>query len=671
MDRRQLFVLIRMPHHASPSSTRTLPPHRGDCCPRDSSSPALSRVAHRARSKACVSLSAIALLALGIVGGCGEMVEKVPERPKQDRVDATNFVIDVDPMMRGTVASETAVDGLRPVVVRGYGLVVGLKETGGRLMPAEVRAAMIQELARRGIGNPATSPEGWTPELLLNDPNTAVVVVEGVIPPGATKDTKFDLRVSALPGTDVTSLEGGRLYTCDLRPGPLLVGSRQAKIIAEAKGNVFINPFAEPGATRKDAVNRLVGRILDGGRVTDDLPIKLKLATSSHTRSRTIQGAINSSFPREPRQKDETAHGEGADSIDLTVPPSYEGRTEDFIQLVRHLPLEVTATEPTALAVRNALIANPGSATAARWRFQALGKRAIPIIQDLYDYGEENPRMAALEAGAALDDALVVQPLLAMAKEGSLENRIKALELLGKMGFNPDIDVGIRPLLDDKDVDVRLAAYEALVKRKDPTLGLLNIDDKFDVVLVPSGIPMLYVVQSGRPTIAVFGNELAIERPLTFFGWSNRLMVKADSGDDQLQVFYRPSPEARAENLLADPRLSEFIPFLGHKTTIEKPFPGIGLSYGETIGALHQMWRAGYLKADFKAEQDRVLAAIIRSQREDDMVIRPDFEPEAETGPDGSAPAEQMPSDLATIQPPPAPTAPVEVPAEGRDTVPR
>lgn len=599
------------------------------------------------------------------------MVEKVPERPKQDRVDATNFVIDVDPMMRGTVASETAVDGLRPVVVRGYGLVVGLKETGGRLMPAEVRAAMIQELARRGIGNPATSPEGWTPELLLNDPNTAVVVVEGVIPPGATKDTKFDLRVSALPGTDVTSLEGGRLYTCDLRPGPLLVGSRQAKIIAEAKGNVFINPFAEPGATRKDAVNRLVGRILDGGRVSDDLPFKLKLATSSHTRSRTIQGAINSSFPREPRQKDETAHGESADSIDLTVPPSYEGRTEDFIQLVRHLPLEVTATEPTALAVRNALIANPGSATAAKWRFQALGKRAIPIIQDLYDYGEENPRMAALEAGAALDDALVVQPLLAMAKDGSLENRIKALELLGKMGFNPDIDVGVRPLLDDKDVDVRLAAYETLVKRKDPTLGILNIDDKFDVVLVPSGVPMLYVVQSGRPTIAVFGNELSIERPLTFFGWSNRLMVKADSGDDQLQVFYRPSAEARAENLLADPRLSQFIPFLGHKTTIEKPFPGIGLSYGETIGALHQLWRAGYLKADFKAEQDRVLAAIIRSQKEDEMVVRPDFEPEPEKGPDGSAPAEQMPSDLATIEPPPAPISPVEVPAEGRDTVPR
>jgi hypothetical protein len=615
------------------------------------------------RTAAAIAFTAIAAL-LSLVG-CGEVVEKVEPRPTQDRANPANFVLDVDPMMRGTVASETAIDGLKPVIVRGYGLVVGLKGTGGRLMPAEVRAMMIQELARRGIGNPATSPEGWTPEKLLNDPDTAVVVVEGVVPPGSTKDTKFDIRVSVLPGTDVTSLEGGKLYSVDLRPGPLLIGSRQAKIIAEAKGNIFINPFVEPGATRKDAVNRLVGRILDGGRVTQDIPLKLKLATSSHTRARTIQGAINSTFPREPKQKNDTARGENSDSIELTVPPSFVGNTEDFIQLVRHIPLDVTATEATALAVRNALIANPGATNDAMWRFRALGKRALPSIQDLYTYGEEDPRMAALQAGAALDDALVVLPLLAMAKEGSTENRTRAIELLGKMGFNPDIDLGLRPLLDDSDVDVRLATYEALVKRRDPSIAQLDIDGKFDVALVPSTTPMIYVAQSGRPTIAVFGNSLAVERPLTYFAWSNRLMVKADAGDDQLQVFYRATTDARAEIQLADPRLSDFIPFLGHQTTVEKPFPGLGLSYGETIGALHQLWRAGYIKSDFKAEQDRILAAILRSQKEDEQVIRPEFEA-APTLDDGTPISEEA-SDLATVAPPP----PVDLPAAGRNTVPR
>jgi hypothetical protein len=631
---------------------------------RETQGAAASRIGQLGVRRALALVAQLALV-VGITNlvACGEVVEKVPPKPRQDRVSAANFVLDVDPMMRGTIASETVVEGLSPVIVRGYGLVVGLKETGGRLMPAEVRAAMTQELARRGVGNPATSPEGWTPEKVLDSPDTAVVLVEGVIPPGATKDTKFDIRVSALPGTDVTSLEGGRLYTCDLRPGPLLVGSRQARILAEAKGNLFINPFVEPGATRSDAVNRLVGRILDGGRVTQDITLKLKLATSSHTRARTIQGAINSSFPREPKQKNDTARGENADSIDLSVPPSYEGKTEDFIQIVRHLPMEVTATEATALAVRNALIANPGAAKAAMWRFRALGKRALPIIQDLYTYGEEDPRMAALQAGAALDDALVVSPLLQMAGSGSVENRLKAIELLGEMGFNPDIDLGLRPLLDDKDVDVRLAAYEALVEREDPTIAMMDINGKFDVALVPSNEPMVYVAQSGRPIIAVFGDHPEVERPLTFIGWSSRLMVKADAGDDQLQVFFRATPESRPEIQLADPRLSEFIPFLGHQTTIEKPYPGLGLTYGETIGALHQLWRAGYIKSDFKAEQDRVLAAILRSQKEDEQVIRPEFEAEDLPGESLSTDA----SDLATMQPPP----PVEVPTQNGNTVPR
>lgn len=95
-----------------------------------------------------------------------------------------------------------------------------------------------------------------------------------------------------------------------------------------------------------------------------------------------------------------------------------------------------------------------------------MGAKAVPSFQDLYTYSEEQPRFAALQAGAKLNDAMVVPPLLDMARTGSHENRVGAIELLGAMGHNPAIDVGLRPLLDDPDVDIRLKTFEALEKRR-------------------------------------------------------------------------------------------------------------------------------------------------------------------------------------------------------------
>ena len=65
--------------------------------------------------------------------------------------------------------------------------------------------------------------------------------------------------------------------------------------------------------------------------------------------------------------------------------------------------------------------------------------------------------------------------------------------------------------------------------------------------------------------------------------------------------------------------------FLAHESTPEEPAPGLDLSYSRTIGALHALWRQEYIEADFKVEQDRLLAAIKRLTSESSFVPRPDF----------------------------------------------
>ena len=72
--------------------------------------------------------------------------------------------------------------------------------------------------------------------------------------------------------------------------------------------------------------------------------------------------------------------------------------------------------------------------------------------------------------------------------------------------------------------------------------------------------------------------------------------------------------------------LDEFIRFLAHQTTVDRPAPGLGLTYAETIGTLYLIKEEGGLEIEFRAAQDRVLAAIARYQEEVTAGPRPEFE---------------------------------------------
>jgi len=539
---------------------------------------------------------------------------------------------------------------------------------------------MIREMARRGIGNHAYGAGELSPERMLDSEDTAVVVVEGVVPAGSPEDATFDVRVAAIPGSGTTSLEGGRLYTTDLRPGPLRTGSRQAFALAEASGPIFINPFIEPDATGRDTVDRTTGRILGGGRTTEDMPLRIRLAMTSHARAAAVESAINSMFPREPGQRGETAEGRSGDTVDLSIPPSWRDRPAEFVQLVRHTPLRITAPEQTAYRVKRSLLAAPAQAESATWRWRAIGPKAVPVFQDLYDHPEDGPRYAAIEAGAHLDDPLVVPALVDMATTGGSATRLRAIELLSEFGLDPRIDLALRPLLDDTDVDIRLAAFECLERRRDPIVGRFSIDGKFDLMVVPSEEPMVYVAQSGEPTLVVFGDRTEIVRPLVFSAWSNRLMVRGDADREQLSVYYRRSTAEPPVILEAPTSLHEFVAFLAHGRTPESPLPGLGLTYSETIGALHSMWQERAFEGGFKAEQDRILAAILRATDGEQIAERAEFEeeplgdefrflqPDEETPPaavPGSNGAADSRAGIAGLAPP------VEAASPRGDTVPR
>ena len=116
-------------------------------------------------------------------------IERADQRARPKRVRPT-FNGVVPNMLRGTVKQHVALlgytkeyrDEYQPLIGAGYGLVVNLKGTGSQDVPPQVRSHMIADLAKRGVGE---TTRGWgnlTPELLLDSKDTAVVIVEGIIP---------------------------------------------------------------------------------------------------------------------------------------------------------------------------------------------------------------------------------------------------------------------------------------------------------------------------------------------------------------------------------------------------------------------------------------------------------------------------------------------------------
>jgi len=201
---------------------------------------------------------------------------------------------------RDTIGSLTYYEGMGPMRVRGYGMVVGLGKNGSSDCPRPIYDRLVQNLYKHHrFSSSVVGEKNITPEQLIADPDTAVVLVQGEIPPAAVEGTRFDVVVMALPGTQTKSLRGGRLFTADLEIFRELSSSVSisGQILAVAAGPVFLNPFAEGDAATKS--NPLEGIVVGGGMAVKDRRVRLDEGVQETCDSAT---RLCSTLPEPPRQ---------------------------------------------------------------------------------------------------------------------------------------------------------------------------------------------------------------------------------------------------------------------------------------------------------------------------------------------------------------------------------
>jgi flagellar basal body P-ring protein FlgI len=209
------------------------------------------------------------------------------------------------------------------ISVEGYGLVGGLRGKGSMECPPQIREYLTRYIM-------AQLPEDTISkaESLIDSPNTAVVQIKAVVPVQDAETKYFDVVVSALPGTQTTSLEGGWLFPSEMK----ITGSFgvTTEILADAQGPVFMDKIGTSG------IDKRKGFVLAGGKSLTDYKIMLVVKKPGFEMTNNIRNRLNQRFGRD------IARAVSPGRIEVTIPARYNENRRKFASLIRALYLAET-----------------------------------------------------------------------------------------------------------------------------------------------------------------------------------------------------------------------------------------------------------------------------------------------------------------------------------------
>ncbi len=512
----------------------------------------------------------------------------------------------------GTIGAACMFEGLRPVMVEGYGLLGRLRGTGSSDCPAPLRAEMVKKIkllkedAKR-LKRKRTLAWG-TAGTIIASPNTAIVRVWGRIPAGAVKGDFFDVHVEAIAGSDTTSLEGGWLYSFSL----YLAGGRgssfgRSREYARAAGQVFVNPFKKAvRPERRSAEVRRNGTIPGGAVVKVSRSQSLALNQPSYETARRIQEKINGKFGGgQGNIRKRAANAKNQRTVTIRIPESYLDRQSRFISLVRNLYIR---TDPTYLdmkarELRTKILEDDSNAEAISYAWETMGGTTVlPLIQDLYNGSNVRAAFWSARVGAVLGDRSAIDRLGRFAlMDGPYQ--IRALSELGYCKTAKSREI-LRKSLGSTDVDVRILAYDGLARQRDKSVRRYVVGEgNFRLDVVAGGkLPLIYATRTTRAKIVLFA-ATRIETPVFYTHWDDSIMLTADTDDQALKIMLKLPDGEMTDPIEGSLNLLSLLQFLGSPLTeIDNELQGLGQPYSKIVGVLKGLCDDGSIPGRFKLE---------------------------------------------------------------------
>ncbi len=234
------------------------------------------------------------------------------------------------------------VEGVRENQLIGYGLVVGLNNTGDSLNNSPFTKQSLQAMLER-LGVNIRGAQ-------LRTGNVAAVMVTANLRAFSTQGTRMDVVVSALG--DAKSLQGGTLLVT-----PLL--GADGNVYAVAQGTVAVAGFQAEGDAAKIVRGvPTVGRISNGALVEREIDfalnrmttVRLSLRNPDLTTAKRIAGAINDFMGAPVAELVDRA------TVAISVPPKYQGNLVSLLTEIEPIVIEPDQPAKVVIDERSGII---------------------------------------------------------------------------------------------------------------------------------------------------------------------------------------------------------------------------------------------------------------------------------------------------------------------------
>lgn len=223
----------------------------------------------------------------------------------------TALILSALPSEAARLKDIAKVRGVRQNQLVGYGVVVGLKGSGDS--KSEFTNKSVARMLDK-LGVKISSAD-------LSSKNVAAVVITADLPPFARAGNEIDVTINSIG--DATSLEGGTLVQSPLR-------AANKEVYAVAQGSLLVGGKTD---------HKTVARIPSGAIIERDFAadyssrkmFRITLNNPDFTTSARVAKIVNLDL------SGKYATAKDAATIDIIVPPSYEGRGVEFLANVENL----------------------------------------------------------------------------------------------------------------------------------------------------------------------------------------------------------------------------------------------------------------------------------------------------------------------------------------------